>query len=60
MSLSQQAQQVIWGSTEGKKNPMLRVRRVHHGVGSIGAFVQSIMDPIIIVFSLYNRTYILN
>lgn len=53
MSLSQQAQQVIWGSTEGKKNPMLRVRRVHHGVGSIGAFVQSIMDPIIIVFSLF-------
>jgi len=52
VSLSQQAQQVIWGS-EGKKNPMLHARRVHHGVGSIGAFVQSIMDPVIIVFSLF-------
>jgi putative colanic acid biosynthesis UDP-glucose lipid carrier transferase len=57
-SLSQQAQEVFWVAAENKKNTIKQACRVHHRVGSVGTFVQSVMDPLIIVFSLFAITLI--
>lgn len=61
MSLSPPARQIFWPSNDNERIKLSALRassNAHHGAVPINAFIQSIIDPFIVVFSLFFMTLI--
>lgn len=61
VSIPQQTQPISWPYyNDQQKKTMLSIRatRVHHGIVPINAFLQSIIDPFVVVVSLFLVTWI--
>lgn len=61
MSLSPQSRKIFWSSNSSYKTSSSMVRatsKIHHGTVPVNAFLQSIVDPFIVIFSLFIVTLI--